>query len=334
MRYVIVIFLIFLSLQLLIAEIKMPMIHTSIMLDAKFYGGDANNNGVYDNTNRFQVRKAAMEVEGKLEKNIDYSFEFGVSTCVGAGTQLKLMDASIFYHLSNFTRIGVQQGHVMRSFAGITECSARMTMEKPVFYKTFATCHPTGLVIHHLQEIGEVTAIEVEAALMNGTNETLYGEHDYNFGTIFYTPLEGLAFTGVYNHVARNYFGQNYNTYSKDGYRSFLGVKYENYNISATGEYYLGKGFDTDDKEMEAWYAQAGYSINMNKINYIQPYIMYEFWDKDSNWDETEYKYVNFGINVGLSATTKLKFAYGQISDIPDGIEQPNSFVSRLQITF
>lgn len=323
----------------LLAALEPPNVHSTIMLDAKFYGEGNSNSGIYDTANRFQVRKAAMELEGNLDQKIEYSLEFGVSTCTGSGVGFKLMDASIMYRLNENFGLGVKQGHVLRGFAASTECRDRLTMEKPVFLPTFATCHPTGFVAEYYQELGASSSLEAELALMNGVNGTLDGEYDYNLGAIFHTPLDGLAVSGSYNLTAANYYDPvTAMPYSKDGYRSLLGISYENYNISTTAEYLMGKGFNSDKTEMLAAYAQAAYAIpvNLGPVKYIQPLALFEYWDKDSGEDSSsEYSYLSAGLNVSLGDRTKLKFSYRMPQEKADSApEQESSFVARLQMGF
>lgn len=317
---------------------ELPNIHSSIVLDAKFYSGGNSNTGSYDTSNRIQIRKAALEFTGTLDKKIDYALEFGLSTCSGSGLQLKLMDASIFYNLNENIKAGLLQGHILRGFVGKTECSERITLEKPAFFKTFAVCHPTGFVINTNFDLGETAGLETELALMNGVNGTFDGEHDYNLGLIFYTPLSGLAISADYNHTEKGFYDENYQLYSETGYRSIFGMKYDNYNLQATGEYLMGKGFTYDDQEMTAYYLQAGYAfpIQCNFLNYIQPYAMYEFWDKNSaEDDESEYTYINAGLNLGLTESTRLRFNYMKPQDKPDSAaEEAEIFVVRLQTDF
>jgi hypothetical protein len=320
------------------AAIQPPVVHPSIMLDAKFYGGDAANNGDYNTTNRYQVRKAALAFEGSLDENISYDIEFGTSTCSGSGVQFKLMDAGIFYHVNPNLKVGLQQGHILRGFAATTECTARMTMEKARFFTAFAACHPTGLVINNYLPLGDIAGLEAELALMNGTNSTLDGEHDYNLGTILHSPLEGLALTAVYNHTAQHYFDANYNEVSKDGYRAIGGIQYENYGIKATAEYYIGKGFSSHDQKMNAAYLEAGYAfpVAMQSLTAIQPYVLYEYWDKSADTDaDSEFDFFSAGVNFSLSAATKIKMQYSLPTTTPDGLtEEPSSFVARLQIAY
>ncbi len=317
---------------------ELPNIHSSIVLDAKFYSGENSNTGNYDTSNRIQIRKAVLEFTGTLDKKIDYALEFGLSTCTGSGLQLKLMDASIFYNFNENIKAGLLQGHVLRGFIGKTECSERLTLEKPMFFKTFATCHPTGFVVNTNFDLGEAAGLETELALMNGVNGTFDGEHDYNLGLIFHTPLSGLAISSDYNHTEKSYYDENYQLYSETGYRSICGLKYDNYNFQATGEYLMGKGFTYDDQEMTAYYLQAGYAFPMKCefLNYIQPYAVYEFWDKNSaEDDESEYTYINAGLTIGLTESTKVKFNYMKPQDKPDSApEEASSFIVRLQTGF
>jgi hypothetical protein len=323
----------------LLVAIEPPNLHSAIMLDAKFYTEGNSNSGSYDSSNRFQVRKAAVELEGDLDEKIEYSVEFGVSTCTGTGINLKLMDASIMYRLNENFGLGFKQGHVLRGFASSTECTDRLTMEKPLFLPTFATCHPTGIVAEYYHEFGASSSLITEIALMNGANGTLDGEHDYNLGAIYHTPLDGLAFAGSYNLTAANYYDPlTAMSYSEDGYRSLLGINYDNYNISATAEYMMGKGFSNDKTEMIAAYAQAAYAIpiNLGQVRYIQPLVLFEYWDKDSATDaDSEYSYLNAGLNISIGDHSKLKFNYKMPQQKAAGTpEQESSLIARLQMSF
>ncbi len=321
-----------------LTAIEKPKMHSSIMLDAKFYSGSDSNSGLYDTTNRYQIRKAALEFEGKITEFIEYGVEFGVSTCSGGGIDLKLMEAALDYDLSNGLTIGLRQGHVLRGFAGATECSDRLTLEKPQFFKTFATCHPTGVVLGYDRELPIDSAIELEAGLMNGPNGTLDGEHDFNFGTIITSPVEGLSLSLNYNHTANNYYRNDGSQFSDDGYRAIAGLEYDCYNIQATGEYYFGKGFTFNNQEMKAAYLQTGYSFKtgMKRLGSITPYIQYEYWDKDSDSEEnSEYSYLSGGLLFSLDSYTKLRFDYFAETDKPSSaIETPDSFNVRLQLVF
>ena len=323
---------------IVLTAIEKPKMHSSIMLDAKFYSGSDSNSGLYDTTNRYQIRKAALEFEGKITDYLEYGIEFGVSTCSGGGVDLKLMEAALDYEIGNGFKAGLRQGHVFRGFAGSTECSDRLTLEKPIFYKTFATCHPTGFVLSYDSELPENSAIEIEAGLMNGPNGTLDGEHDYNFGTIISSPVEGLSLTMNYNHTANNYYNNDGTQFSDDGYRAIAGLKYDCYNFLATGEYYTGKGFSLSDQEMNAAYFQAGYVIqtDMERLNAVTPYFQYEYWDKNSDSDEeSEYSYISGGLLFNLDSHTKLRFDYCTETDKPESATQiPDSFNIRLQLVF
>ncbi|MCD4829881.1 MAG: hypothetical protein K8R90_10675 [Candidatus Cloacimonetes bacterium] len=321
-----------------LAQIQKPSVHSTIMLDAKFYSGDTANDGSYDRDNRFQVRKAALAFEGVLTDRVDYALEVGTSTCVGIGGGVKLMEAVVMYALADNFHIGLQQGHILRGMAATTECAARLTMEKPAFLKTFGSCHPLGFVANNYIELGERMGLEAELAILNGVNGTLQGEHDYNLGIIFDTPVEGLSVAGVYNHTAQSYFDDNYEEYSEDGYRAGGGLNYLAHGIWVTGEYFTGKGFESDDQEMNAWYAQGGYefSTGLERLPAVQPYICYESWDRDSENDsDAQFSYIEAGLNLRLSANTIIKSAYRTPHDTPDSaVEEPASFIVRLQTGF
>ncbi len=338
MKNVIIIMIALAIAQTAFAEIPMPNLHYNIMLDAKFYSGDGANEGTYDTTNRYQIRKASVAAEGELTDRVTYGVEYGISTCVGTSDQLKLMEAEVMYAVFDNIHVGIKQGHVLRGFASRTECPARLSMEKPVFQKTFGACHPLGVVAGGYFEMGDNMGLEAELALMNGANGTLDGEHDYNFGIIFETPVSGLAVTGSYNHVERQYYDESYQQYSEDGSRYGGGVNYQNYNVWATAEYFTGEGFERDDQKMNAWYTQLGYDIRigLERLSSVQPYVMYESWDRDVDADDEQlYEYLEAGLNIKISANTMLRGAWRTNQTAPDGVvEEPESVIIRLQTGF
>ncbi|MDD3051255.1 MAG: hypothetical protein PHR06_08925, partial [Candidatus Cloacimonetes bacterium] len=307
------------------AENKMPSIHGTIMLDTHFYESKSVDETNYDNSNRFQIRKAALGFEGFLDDNIQYNMEFGIATCIGKGDQLKIMEAGINYHFSENLSLGIQQGHVLRGFASDTECSNRLTLEKPVFMNTFGVCHPFGVVANGYFEIGKNAGAEIELGVMNGVNGTFDREHDINAGIIIDTPLNGLAISATFNHVNRQYYDENYSQYSETGYRMNCGANYLNHGFWITSEYFYGKGFTSDSQKMSAWYAQLGYDVlvNHSRLLTIQPFIHYAYWDKDCETDiEKVFTYLEAGLTFKLTANTMLKTAYDIELDQPESVDE------------
>lgn len=336
-KVIFLIALVYCCFAVVYAQPAPPQVHAGIMLDFNSYSGDDANSGAYDTSNRFQVRKAAFGINGRIGEYLSYGIEAGVATCVGTGTGLKLMDAEIDYHLNDNITLSVKQGHVLRGFSGVTECSVRVPMERPIFFTAMTTCHPTGFVANFQYDLPLNADIEVEAAFMNGGGgETLNGEKDYNFGTIINTPLPGLAVTGVYNLISKEYY-INESMKSEDGHRAIGGLKYDYNNLSVSGEYYTGKGFDTKDREYNAYYLLGSYMVRTNftdRMNYIQPFVRYTSWDKAAELDtEQEFGYLDAGLIISLDAYTKLKFNYNKNTSQPKGMnEEPASFVARLQV--
>ncbi|MBI9032215.1 hypothetical protein JEZ13_09480 [bacterium] len=318
------------------AQVEMPQVHAGIMLDLNTYRGEGANIGSYNTSNRFQVRKAAITVNGRVGENVDYAIETGICSCVGGGTGLQLLEAEIDYHLNENISLGIKQGHVLRGFAGTTECLARIPMERPVFSLSMTNCHPTGFVANFQYNLPYNADIEFETAFMNG-DTSLDGEKDYNFGTIINTPISGLAVTGVYNLVEKKYYLDG-GMKSKDGYRAIGGLKYDFHDFNITAEYYTGKGFQTKDTENDAYYILGSYRINtnfFNRIEYLQPYARYSFWDKaaESNAGK-EYDYLDLGLVISLDAHTKLKFNYTDPMSIPsDKLDEPATFTARIQVS-
>lgn len=320
------------------AQVTLPQVHAGIMLDYKNYSGDDANTGFYDTSDRFQVRKAAFDISGTIGNYLSYGVEAGVSTCVGSTSTLKLMDAEISYHVNDNITLAIKQGHVLRGFSGATDCSVRVPLERPIFYTAMATCHPTGFVANFQYDLPYEADIELEAALMNGgSNNTLDGEKDFNFGTIVNTPLPGLAVTGVYNLVSKEYYLDNAMK-SRDGYRVIGGLQYDLANFNITGEYYTGKGFDEKDRKYNAYYIQTNYLISTNftnRMNYIQPFVRYSYWDKTAELNSSsEYDYLDAGLIISLDAYTKIKLNYNINLSQPKGInEEPSSFIARIQVS-
>ncbi len=337
MKQTLALCLILVSLTVIHAFEK-PNIHTSVMLDALHYDGDNANQGAYDTANRVQIRKAELGLEGALAEYMNYEIAFGVSTCQGGGIDFKLMEAVLEYELPYNIIVAIQQGHVLRGIAGSTECSDRMTLEKPIFHTSLFNCHPTGIVVRTVQELGMESEVEFEAAFMNGGNQTMSDEWDFNYGLIYRTPLQGLSVALDYNHVGRIYYDNLGQIYTRAGSRMIGGLSYEDYNITVAGEYFAVKGYTTEEDEMSAYYAMLGYSfpVDSDRIKAIQPYAMYEYWDKDSaNDTESEYTYLNAGFNLTLNKYTKLRFGYQTELDKPDGAEEkPDSATLRLQIVY
>ncbi len=333
-----IIVIVLLSISLMVAALEMPNIHSSLMLDAYFYHGDNANEGVYDNTSRFQVRKAALSFSGLLDERINYGLELGVATCVGAGDTFRLLEAELMYALTDDMSLGLKQGHIMRGFCYNTECTQRLSLEKPWFQKTFAPCHPLGMVVEGFIDIAAESGLQYELGLLNGVNGTFDQEHDFNLGLMLDTPLSGLALSASVTHTAGQYYDAGYQPYFADGHRWGVGLEYRTEAVWMTSEYYAGKGFSTEEQEMNAWYAQAGYAfpVNSNWLSKIVPWVKYEVWDKDSALEvESDYVYLDTGFNFHLSRGTMLRLVYTSLIDIPGIAEKsPDSFTIRLQTEF
>ncbi len=316
----------------------MPKFHVGIMVDNKYYFGDNANSGNYETTDRFQIRKAAIGITGDLKNDFSYEMEIGISTCIGTTDQVKLMEAGISWSGLDFLTLSLQKGHVNRGFASLVECSTRMVMEKSEFIKSFGTCHPIGFIAEGHFEFGKNMAIEPHLAIANGINETLDDEKDFILGTIFRTPIEGLSLIGTYNLFEKKYFDQNFEEYAKEGYRIFTGIDYQAHNISFTGEYYTGEGFERDDQVMNAYYLQAGYTFitNLEILKSVQPYGKYDYWDRDADSDEdAEFTNLEAGINFNLNSYARFRLAYNKELSKPESQpEKPDNIVIRLQADF
>jgi hypothetical protein len=336
MRVMTLIFAFLLLAGYVFASFERPIIHSTIMLDTNLYSGENANNGIYNNTDRFQVRKATLSLEGPISDRVEYFFEFGISTCVGQGDQLKLMEAGLLYELFEDMHIGIQQGHILYGFATTIGCNSRLSLEKPDFVKTFGTCHPLGFVANYYRDFGAV-GLEIEISLVNGSSGTLNDEKGYNFGFELETPLPGLSLTSVYNLNEREYYNLNFEEYSKTGHRMIAGLNYLHKGLWLTGEYYSGKGFSRENQKMEAWYGQAGYEFKtgLESLPAVQPFFKYEFWDKDkTNEIQDEVSVIESGVNLKLSGYSMIKCAY-RMSEVSSGKEKiPSVFILRLQTGF
>ncbi len=318
------------------AQIQMPQLHTGIMLDLNTYQGHSANNGDYNTSNKFKIRKATINASGTIGENTAYAIETGICSCAGSGGQWQLLEAEIGYHLNDNITVSIKQGHVLRGFSASTECLVRVPSERPDFVLAMSTCHPLGFVANFQYELPYNADIEFETAFMNG-DTTLDGEKDYNFGTILNTPLSGLALTGVYNLVEKKYYLDG-GMKSEEGYRAISGIKYDFYDFNITAEYFTGKGFQTKDTENDAYYLLGSYRLNTNfskRIEYIQPYARYSFWDKAAQSSRGEdYDYLDLGLVISLDAYTKLNFNYKDTISLPKDMEElPSMFTARIQVS-
>ncbi|HHZ15588.1 MAG TPA: hypothetical protein GX398_05725 [Candidatus Cloacimonetes bacterium] len=319
---------------LLSAQIEPPQTHIAIMLDAKFYHGDRANDGNYDYSDRFQVRKAEISFEGELER-FEYAAALGMCTCSGNAAMVDIQEAEIMYNLHDSIKFGVRKGHVLRGFTSATECQGLLASEKPNHSMTFGTCHPMGVAVETYHELPSNMALETEVGLFNGGNSTLDDELDLNVAALFQTPLPGLSALAVYNLTNRKYFDASFNQYSENGYRWAAGLEYVANSLWVTSEFLRGKGFERDDQEMQVWYAQVGYDIStgLKCLPGIQPYVYYENWDKDVG-NDAKYQFLEAGMNFKTSANSMLRLAYkSMIEKAPGGVAEPDQILARIQVS-
>ncbi len=368
----------------LFAEFELPEIHTNIVIQAESYFGednvvaDSSYAGNFENTiytvpvNKFTVRSATIEAEGLFNEKIEYNMEVGMATCTGGlGINILLMEASLFYKPYEFMKIGFMKGHIMRGFEMHDECVGVLTAEKAYSLGAFKNqCHPTGLIFEADYDFTETIGFETQIGILNGPQEMSFDtEYDRNIGLIFRTPLPGLSVGGYYNLIKQD-FGNidpvtNKPIY-KEGHRMGFGADFDFNNIFLRGEYYAGKGFtgskvpetikSADDLEMNAFYLEGAYTIKTNgkKIPYIQPYVMYQSWNKASGtdafyWDDPATSiddeiycenfvsnYFTAGITFGLDEEhTKLKIDYEFPVTVPDNeSKEAGKLIVRLQTGF
>ncbi len=369
---------------ILFAEFELPEIHTNIVIQAESYFGDndvvqdSSYAGNFENTiyavpvNKFTVRSATIEAEGLFNEKIEYNMEVGMATCSGGlGINILLMEAGLFYKPYEFMKIGFMKGHIMRGFEMHDECVGVLTAEKPYSLGAFKNqCHPTGLIFEADYDFTETMGFETQVGILNGPQEMSFDtEYDRNIGLIFRTPLPGLSVGGYYNLIKQD-FGKVDSVTSKpiyeEGHRMGFGADFDFNNIFLRGEYYEGKGFTgskvpetikpADELEMNAFYIEGAYTIKTNgeTIPYIQPYIMYQSWNKASDvdafyWDNSATfiddeilcddfvsNYFTVGITFGLDEEhTKLKFDYEFPVTVPDNeSEEAGKLIVRLQTGF
>ena len=384
MKLLIMITLVLILQTVLFAEFELPEIHTNIVIQVESYFGDndvvqdSSYAGIFENTiytvpeNKFAVRSATIEAEGKFKEKIEYNMEVGMATCTGGlGINILLMEAGLFYKPYEFIKIGFMKGHIMRGFEMHDECVGVLTAEKAHFLGAFKNqCHPTGLIFEADYDFTETMGFETQIGILNGPQEMSFDtEYDRNIGLIFRTPLQGLSVGGYFNLIKQD-FGNvdpatNKPVYEK-GNRFGFGADFDFNNIFIRGEYCAGKGFTgskvpetikpADELEMNAFYLEGAYTIKTNseKIPYIQPYVMYQSWNKASDinafyWDnpatiiDDEILCENFvsnyftaGITFGLDKEhTKLKIDYEFPVTVPDNeSKEAGKLIVRLQTGF
>ena len=384
MKLLTMITLVLILQTVLFAKFELPEIHTNIVIQAESYFGDndvvqdSSWQGNFENTiytvpvNKFAVRSATIEAEGLFNEKIEYNMEIGMATCSGGlGINILLMEAGLFYKPYEFMKIGFMKGHIMRGFEMHDECVGVLTVEKPYSLGAFKNqCHPTGLIFEADYDFTETMGFETQIGILNGPQEMSFDtEYDRNIGLIFRTPLPGLSLGGYFNLIKQD-FGNvdpetNEPVYEK-GHRFGFGADFDFNNIFVRGEYYAGKGFTgskvpetiklADELEMNAFYIEGAYTFKTNgeKIPYIQPYVMYQSWNKASNvdafyWDNSATiiddeilcenfvsNYITAGITFGLDEEhTKLKFDYEFPVTVPDNeSEEAGKLIVRLQTGF
>ena len=332
-------------------EVPPPELHASITVQAEFYGDGAPLLTSFGpGVNRYALRHVAFEILGRVGEHVEYNLEAGVATCMGGGN-IKLMEGGVYYRFSPALRLGVMQGHVFRGFELRQECVQVLTAEKPVWAKTFAPCHPMGVVCDFAVDLEGHMEIEGQIGYLNGADSTLDREHDANMGLIFRTPVEGLSVAGYYNDVELDLgYSDEWELLHGNGYRAGVGANYDAHNVFLQGEYYTGRGFERgvavgadqtsvgpEDHEMVAYYLEGAYTIatGFDPVPSVQPYVRYQVWDRASNGPEDlEYTYITAGVTIALgNGNCSLKIDYeAPISTPQDAAEKEASrFVVRLQ---
>ena len=322
-------------------ELPLPEFHSEVTLQSEMYFGDDDTiSGYLVPDNKFVIRHAVIEAVGKLGNYIEYDMEIGSATCVGAGNQILLMEAGLFIKPLDFLKAGIMKGHIMRGFELHDECVHLITAEKPRFSFTFSPCHPTGLVIETDYDFTDAMGISAQLAYLDGATGTFDDEHDINLGLTFRTPIEGLSFGGFYTDWQQDF---EFDGEPDNGLRTGFGFDMNKFDAHLRGEYYLGKGFysnyenvSSKDLEMNAFYIEGAYMVKTgsNILPYVQPYVMYQSWDKASNVDgDYVYSYLTTGMSFGLGEyDAKLRIEYETPISAPDDApEEARKLVIRIQ---
>ncbi len=384
MKLLAMITLVLILQTVLFAEFELPEIHTNIVIQAESYFGDndvvqdSSWQGNFENTiytvpeSKFTVRSATIEAGGKFKEKIEYNMEIGMATCSGGtGINILLMEAGLFYKPYEFMKIGFMKGHIMRGFEMYDECVGVLTAEKAYSLGAFKNqCHPTGIIFEADYDLSKTMGFQTQIGILNGPQEMSFDtEYDRNIGLIFRTPLPGLSVGGYYNLIKQDFGNVDPATNKpvyEEGNRFGFGADFDFNNIFLRGEYYAGKGFTgskvpetikpAEKLEMNAFYIEGAYTIKTNsgKISYIQPYVMYQSWNKASNvdafyWDNPATiihdeilcenfvsNYLTAGITFGLDEEhTKLKIDYEFPVTVSDNeSEEAGKLIVRLQTGF
>ncbi len=341
----------FIAILLLISSLAFTQnlnaveIHTTIAIQSEMYFGENDTTlGYQIPDNKFAVRYAAVELEGKLGKYVEYNLEVGTATCLGPGSAVSMMEAGIFFKPINFLKIGIMRGHIMRGFEIYEECMDIITAEKPRFVKAFAPCHPTGAVMDLNYDFTGTMGISAQLAYLNGTRKGIITEeHDLNLGVILHTPVPGLSLCGFYTDMKQDF---EYDEEIDKALRSGFGLNYDAFNIHIRGECYLCKGFFSiypdvlsEDLKMMASFVECAYmwKTGITILPCIEPYVMYQLWDKGYNVEgDQKYTYITAGLNLGIgSPNTKLRINYEIPRNFPeDKYEEAVSLTIRLQGEF
>lgn len=338
-------------------ELSAPEVGCSAALQFEtYFGGDdaVGGSGTYvDQYRQIAVREAAITLRGTLGEFVEYEFEAGSSRCPASGSggpEVSVKEVAVLYGPVEQVRLGFMKGHIMRGFEMREECTGVLAAEKARFSPVLAPCHPVGAVCECNFDLGGEGGIETQFAYLNGAALTLEEEHDANLGIILHTPLRGLSVGGYYNDVRLDLGTIDPTTYESiygDGFRAGIGVDYQGAHAVVRSEYYVGKAFrqaaggspvaeDPEDREMTAFYIQAGYTVatGIAAAPQLRPYVRYQHWDKASDdLGDHEYGYLTAGVAVALGGNhSLLRLDYETPTSPPTGTpEEADRLIVRLQ---
>jgi len=324
-------------------ELTSPEIHAEVALQSEMYfGEDDSILGYLVPDDAVIVRQAVIAVDGELGEYIEYLVEFGTATCMGKGAGVKRKHAVLLFKPCDFLKVGIMEDHAMRGFELHQCCMQVLTAEKPRFAMTLAPCHPLGAVIETDFDITGTMGIAAQFGYFNGSAGTFDEEHDINLGLTFRTPFEGLSVAGFYTDWQQDF---EFDGEPDNGLRTGFGVDFNEFNAHLRGEYYIGKGFyssfgdsimTSEDLEMNAFYIEGAYAVQTGSdvLPYVQPYVMYQSWDKASNVDgDHEYSYLTTGISMGLGEyDARLRIDYEMPLSAPEDMpEEAARLIVRIQ---
>jgi phosphate-selective porin OprO and OprP len=230
--------------------------------------------------NTADIRRARLAIKGNISPYFGYGFQADFASSP------KLLDAYIDCKLSEYFVITAGQFKLPFSYENLTS-SNKMEMidrsqavEALVFRGKDVNGNQNGRDIGiqiggTLLKLNDRSVIDYRAGLFNGQgiNTVDLNESKDFVGRLIFHPIKGLDFGGSYLNGLGNYAVTKASPaidHRKNRYG--LEVSYELKNFSFRSEYLRGE----DNKAVrEGWYAQAGYYIIPQKLQFLFKYDKY-----------------------------------------------------------